>query len=129
MVRRPPILATKADSVLEARADFSSTEFPPATRAEAVVALRTHDWASELQLMRELEAAEQEFCMPGIGITRGNGCFLHICPNHDGTAMRFYAGEGNLQRGSFHRDARGSPTSQLNQPRRRGQSIPCPERT
>jgi hypothetical protein len=86
------------------RADFSSTEFPPATLREAVAALHTHDWGKELELMREREAAEQEFCMPGMGLTLGKGCFLHICPNVNGTATCFYAGEGNSQRGSLHRD-------------------------
>jgi hypothetical protein len=44
--------------------------------------------------MRSLEAAGDEFCMPGIGFVSEPGEVLHICPGIDGTATCFYITQG-----------------------------------
>jgi hypothetical protein len=82
------------------RADFTAADFPAATFNDALAALRGHDWAAELDLMDELEAAGHEFCLPGIGFVLETGCVLHICPNRDGTATSFYLYGGE----SLHRE-------------------------
>jgi hypothetical protein len=83
------------------RADFTTTDFPPATFKEALAALFRHDWSSDLELMRSLENTEQDFCMPGIGFVFQEGRVLHICPNHDATATCFYIADDR----SLHRAA------------------------
>lgn len=61
-------------------ADFSSVDLDLDVEA-AIRTLQTHDWAREESRRAALERAGDDWCDPGLGLTREDGQFLHICPS------------------------------------------------
>jgi hypothetical protein len=78
------------------RADFSSTEFPPARFRRGLAALQRHDWAAERRYEQERAEAEEETCPPGIGFVYAEGSVLHISPSGFGGAQCFFLREDGI---------------------------------
>ena len=79
-------------------------------------ALESHDWLAENLAMEQLEKSGSDSCPAGIGIVRGDGQILHICPSrstalvHHHVSTRFL---GFLWRRPVTRTAQAVPLSDL----------------
>src|SRR5690606_34730305 len=51
-----------------------------ADTASVLEALETHDWLTEDLTMQQLERDGLDSCPAGIGLVRGDGQILHVCP-------------------------------------------------
>lgn len=80
------------------RADYSSRDGEPVNATDAVRVFTSHDWKEELALMVRLEAADSDYCPPGIGFVDPDGPVLHICPGADGTAMVHVSGRAGTRK-------------------------------
>ena len=58
-----------------------STQSLKADVNSVLEALESHDWLGENLAMQQLERSGSNFCPAGIGIVRGDGQILHICPD------------------------------------------------
>ena len=69
-------------------ADFSTRDLAPDLDAEgAIRTLSAHDWLAETALAKRLESEGNASCKAGLGLTRADEQFLHICPDGTGTAV------------------------------------------
>lgn len=61
-------------------ADLSSRDMDVDAEG-AMRAFSSHDWAGESARARQLEADGEEWCPAGLGLVRGDGHVLHLCPD------------------------------------------------
>ncbi len=73
-------------------ADFSTKEYE-LDEPETQELFLGHDWAHEIELLREKELGGKEWCDPGIGLVREDGQILHICPEAENTTVHYHRPE------------------------------------
>ena len=69
---------------------YRNTNSAPITLDQAQSLLSGHDWKTERDYERELEAAEKDWCPAGIGFVTDTNHTLHICRGPEGAADCFF---------------------------------------
>ena len=70
-------------------ADFSHRDFE-ADVDGAIRARSSHDWYAETALSKRLEAEGKECCPAGLGLVRGDGRILHVCPEGGSAVVHWH---------------------------------------
>jgi hypothetical protein len=104
-----PVENTLKNQVWIQNVDYSVKEYPYVDPTETLRLYRLHDWASELAMGEEMRQNQEDFCPPGMGLSRDDGRLQHILPDGVGHILVDYRSP-NLPRSEQNDSSTGMPS-------------------